>query len=136
MSDEIRKILDMVENDTITKEEGEQLIEAIYEKEAPKKNMAKNSTLRVRIDAKGDNGADKATVKVNLPLVLAKKMSGLTRLVPKNAKEDLTEQGIDLDSIDLAELIEMFENGEIEEDLVNIEAGEGDDATTVRIYVD
>ena len=74
--------------------------------------------------------------QVNLPLVLAKKMSGLTRLVPKNAKEDLNEQGIDLDSIDLAELIEMFENGEIEEDLVNIEAGDGDDATTVRIYVD
>ena len=40
------------------------------------------------------------------------------------------------DSNDLAELIELFENGEIGEDLVNIDVGEGDDKVVVKVYVD
>ncbi len=136
MSDETRRILDMVKNGTITQEEGEKLIEAIYEKEEPRKNTGKKSTLRVRIDTQGNNDDDKTTVNVNIPLILAKKMTGLTKLVPKNAKNDLAEEGIDLDSIDLGELITMFENGEIEEDLVNIDAGDDEDKVKVRIYVD
>ena len=138
MSEDTRRILDMVKNGIITEEEGEKLIEALYEKEKPRKNIKKKSTLRVRIDAKDDNGRDKATVNVNLPLVLAKKITGLTSLVPKSAKVELNDQGIDLDSIDLAELIGMFEDGEIDEDLVNIDAtdSEGDGTAKVRIYVD
>jgi len=138
MSEDTRRILDMVKNGVITEEEGEKLIEALYEKEEPRKNIKKKSTLRVRIDAKDDGGRDKATVNVNIPLVLAKKITGLTNLMPKKAKVELNEQGIDLDSIDLAELIGMFEDGEIEEDLVNIDTTneEGDESARVRIYVD
>ena len=120
MSDDVKRILDMVKNETITQQEGEELIEALYEKEEPKKNTGKNSTLRIRIDTQGNDDPDKTTVNVNIPLVLAKKMSGLTKLVPKSAKEELTGEGIDLDAIDIGELIEMFENGEISEDLVSI----------------
>lgn len=136
MSDDVKRILDMVKNETITQQEGEELIEALYEKEEPKKNTGKNSTLRIRIDTQGNDDPDKTTVNVNIPLVLAKKMSGLTKLVPKSAKEELTGEGIDLDAIDIGELIEMFENGEISEDLVSINTGDDDDKTTVRIYVD
>lgn len=138
MSDDIRRILDMVKNGVITDSEGEKLIEALYEKEKPRKNIKKKSTLRVRIDAKDGGGRDKATVNVNIPLVLAKKITGLTSLVPKSARVELHDQGIDLDAIDLAELIEMFENGEIDEDLVNIDATDdnSDDLAKVRIYVD
>ena len=136
MSEETRRILDMVKNNVITEEEGEKLIEALYEKEKPRKNTTKKSTLRVRIESEGSDKHDKSTVNVNIPLTLAKKVSGLTSFVPKKAKVDLTAQGIDLDSFDLVELIDMFESGEIEEDLVNIDVGDGDDLTKVRVYVD
>jgi len=136
MSEETRKILDMISNGTITQEEGEKLIEALYEKEEPRKNTGKKSTLRVRIDARGDGEGDKAVVNVNVPLILAKKMSGLTKLVPKSAKESLTDEGIDLDAIDLGELISMFEDGDIDEDLVTIDAGSEEKPVTVRVYVD
>lgn len=137
MSEETRRILDMISNGTITKEEGETLLEALYAKDnEPKKTVKRNSTLRVRIT--GNEGSrEKATVNVNLPLVMAKKVTGLMNVVPKSAKIELSEQGIDLDSIDLSELITMFEKGEIEEDLVNIDAtDEKGDITKVRVYVD
>jgi len=136
MSEETKRILDMVRNGTVTQEEGEKLIEALYEKEEPRKNTGKKSTLRVRIDTQGNSNDDKTTVNVNIPLILAKKMTGLTKLVPKSAKSDLAEEGIDLDSIDLGELIDMFENGEIDEDLVSIDSGDAEDKVKVRIYVD
>ena len=136
MSEETRRIIEMINNETITQEEGDKLIEALYKKEEPKKSTGKKSTLRVRIDTSGRNQDNNTTVNINIPLILAKKMSGLTNLVPKNPKNDLAEEGIALDSIDLAELIEMFENGEIGEDLINIDVGDGDDLTRVRVYVD
>ncbi len=58
----------------------------------------------------------------NVPLSLAKKAMGLVSLMPKDVKKELNESGIDLDAIDLKELIEMFENGEITEELVNVDA--------------
>ena len=134
MSDEIKKILDMVSNGTITQDEGEQLIEAIYQKDEETKVTKKNKTLRVRVTS-NEGDKEKATVNVNIPLVLAKKISGLTKLVPNQVKSDLTDQGIDLDSIDIRELIEMFESGEITEDLVDIDV-EGESPAKVRVYVD
>ncbi|MEX1377011.1 MAG: hypothetical protein AB1Z23_05975 [Eubacteriales bacterium] len=134
MSDEIKKILDMVSNGTITQDEGEQLIEAIYQKDEETKVTKKNKTLRVRVTS-NEGDKEKATVNVNIPLVLAKKISGLTKLVPNQVKSDLTDQGIDLDSIDIKELIEMFESGEITEDLVDIDV-EGENPAKVRVYVD
>jgi len=135
MSEDTRKILEMISNGTITQEEGEKLIDALYEKDNETKVVKKNSTLRVRITSNED-GKDKATVNVNFPLILAKKITGLMNLVPKSAKEELNEQGIDLNSIDLKELIEMFENGEITEDLVNIDADGEEGKAKVRVYVD
>ncbi len=136
MSEETRRILDMVKNNVITEEEGETLIEALYEREAPKSDVRKKSTLRVIIDSDGNKKNDKAIVKVNVPLVLAKKLTGLMNLVPKSTRIELNEQGIDLNSIDLTDLIEMFERGEIEDDLVNIDVDDNEDKAKVRIYVD
>ena len=137
MSEETKKILEMIKDGTISEAEGEKLIEALYAKdeEAAIKKTKSKSTLRIKITS-NESGKDNTNVNVNIPLVLAKKISGLTKIVPQGAKEDLNEQGINLDEIDLKELIEMFENGEIEEDLVNIDVDEDDEKTKVRIYVD
>lgn len=140
MNEEILRVLEMVKEGTISPEEGNKLISAITgdgQAEAPVAQPKKKYTmLRVRVDANDPKDSEKAKVTVNIPLSVAKKVSGLMNMVPNDAKAELSEQGIDLSSIDLAELIEMFERGDITEDLVNIEAGEGENKTYVKVYVD
>lgn len=136
MNEETKKILDMISNGTITQEEGGQLLEAIYANDKQTKQVHKNSTLRVRVLVNKPDGTEKATVNVNIPLVLAKKVGGLMSLIPNDAKNELREKGVDLDTIDLVELIEMFENGEITEDLVNVDATDKKETAKVRVYVD
>ena len=57
---------------------------------------------------------------------------------PKDVKKDLSDQGINLDDINISELIEAFEDGEIDEELVDINAvdDDGNETATVKIYVD
>ena len=92
--------------------------------------------LRVRVDTTDPAIENQAKVNVNIPLSVSKKAAGFLSLVPKDVKSDLSEQGIDLDSIDLKGLIEMFENGELTEELVNVEAGTPEKGAIVRVYVD
>ncbi len=136
MNDEILQVLEMVKNGKITTEEGERLIAAIQPNE--KQTISKNSKsmLRVRVDTTDPAIENQAKVNVNIPLSVAKKAAGFLSLVPKDVKSDLSEQGIDLDSIDLKGLIEMFENGELTEELVNVEAGTPEKGAIVRVYVD
>lgn len=141
MNEEVLKVLEMVKEGKITLEEGEKLLAALKQSEPeaateaePKKEKRKYSMLRIRIDAKDDD--DNAKVNVNVPLTLARKAAGLLSLVPKDAKKDLNDKGIDLDSIDLKELIDLFEVGELDEELVNIQAGDEEEGATVKIYVD
>lgn len=142
MNEEVLKVLEMVKEGKITLEEGEKLLVALKQSEPeaateaePTKKKLKNSMLRIRIDAK-DNGDDAAKVNVNVPLALAKKAAGLLSLVPKDAKKELNANGIDLDSIDIKELVDLFEMGELDEELVNIQAGDEEEGATVKIYVD
>lgn len=136
MNEEVLKVLEMVKGGKITPEEGEKLLSAIgVDKEnSPVKKRA--TMLRVRVDAHDPNKEDQAKVNVNIPLSLAKKMTGLVKMVPKDTKEELQEQGIDLDGINLKELIEMFEDGELTEELVSIDAGDETKGAKVRVYVD
>ena len=144
MNEEILKVLEMVKEGKISVEDGEKLIgalkqsgEAGEEKKAAPKSKAKYSMLRIRIDAKDPKKKeDEAKVTVNVPLTLARKAAGLLSLVPKDTKKDLNEKGIDLDSIDLKELIDLFELGELDEELVNIKVGDEEEGATVKIYVD
>lgn len=136
MSEETLKVLEMVKNGKITTEEGEKLIAAMDASDQPRKKNTKYTMLRVRVDVNDPDKSEQAKVTVNVPLSLAKKAAGLLNLIPKDAKAELSEKGIDLDGINLKELIEMFEDGEITEELVNVEAGNEEKGATVRIYVD
>jgi len=136
MNEEVTRILEMVRSGKVSPEEGEKLLAAIGQGEEPKKSSAKHTMLRVRVDARDPEKVDHAKVTVNVPLAIAKKAMGLLSLIPKEAKAELEEKGIDLDSIDLKELIEMFEDGELTEELVNIETGDETKGATVRVYVD
>ena len=140
MNEETVKILKMIEERKITAEEGKKLIEALggEEEMMPKKTAApgkKNKILRVVVDTKGE-GVENARVRVNVPLEVAKKLAGLTALIPKDAKSEMLENGIDIDAINLEELIGMFQDGLIDENLVDIETGESGKGASVKVYVD
>jgi len=139
MSEETLKVLEMIKEGKITPEEGEKLLSAMgmdseADAEAPKK--AKHTMLRVRVDTTDPEKKDQVKVSINVPLALAKKAAGLIALIPNDAKAELAAKGIDLSSIDIAELIGMFEDGLITEELVNVQAGDDEKGARVRIYVD
>jgi Asp-tRNA(Asn)/Glu-tRNA(Gln) amidotransferase B subunit len=136
MSEEILKVLEMVRDGKISAEDGEKLLSAMGTEAPAKKLGKKNSMLRVRVDVKDPDKKEQARVNVNVPLALAKKAVGLMNFIPKDAKKELAEQGIDLDEINLKELIELFEDGEISEELVNVDAGDDTQGAKVRVYVD
>ncbi len=136
MNEEIMRVLEMVKADKITPEEGEKLIAAVTGSESAPIRKARYSMLRVRVDVNDPEKTEQAQVNVNVPLSIAKKAAGLMALIPNDAKEELIEKGIDLASIDLVELIEMFEEGEINEELVNVKSGDEVKGATVKIYVD
>lgn len=145
MNEEILKVLEMVKDGKITVEDGEKLIAALKQSDEPapeseakpSRGKSKYSMLRIRVDARDPHQKEEeAKVTVNVPLTLARKAAGLLSLVPKDTKKDLNEKGIDLDSIDIKELIDMFELGELGEELVNIETGDDEKGATVKIYVD
>jgi len=143
MNEEVMKVLEMVKSGRITPEEGEKLLNALRMSEggaaagqaeaSPKKRA---SMLRVRVDADDPAHEDRAKININVPLTLGKKLTALTKLIPKQTREELDEKGIDISEINLQELIEMFEEGVIDGDLVNIDAGEEGQGAKVRIYVD
>jgi hypothetical protein len=136
MNEEIIRVLEMVKGEKITPEEGEKLISAITGTDSNAIKKSKYSMLRVRVDVRDPEKSEKAKVNVNVPLSVAKKAAGLMHLIPIDAKKELADKGIDLESFDLAELIEMFEDGEINEELVNVVAGDEEKGATVRVYVD
>ena len=139
MNEETLKVLELIKEGKITPEEGEKLLSAMRteeQPEAPKARTTKNSMLRVRVDVNDPDDKEKVKVNVNIPLILAKKAAGLISLLPKEAKAEMAEKGIDLEAINIAELIELFEDGLLTEELVNVDAGDGENSARVRVYVD
>jgi hypothetical protein len=143
MNEETLKILKMVEEGRITAEEGGKLIEALGkdEPEEPARPKAAPAPggkriLRIVVDSYGDAEKDNARVRVNVPLDVAKKVAKFTKVIPKEARKEMEEKGIDIDSIDLEGLIEMFLNGEIDENLVDVQTGNNEKGANVKIYVD
>ena len=139
---EKQKILKMVEDGKITAAEALELIEALGgpEKiqEPAKKAISKGkkTMFRIRIDADGNNGDGKAKVNVNIPISVAKKLSSLTKVIPASAKSEMEKEGFNIDELNLKELIEAIENGDIDEEIVNIDATGEEGGAKVKIYVD
>ncbi len=136
MNEEVLKVLEMVRDGKISAEDGEKLLGAMGTDAPNKKPVKKNSMLRVRVDVNDPDKKEQARVNVNVPLALAKKAVGLMSFIPKDTKKELADKGISLDDINLKELIELFEDGEIDEELVNVDAGDGVQGAKVRVYVD
>lgn len=140
---EKQKILKMVEDGKITAQDALELIEAMGKNEeaaAPPKTPSKrkNKMFRIRIDARDGKmgGKERAKVNVNIPISVAKKLTSLTKVIPDSAKSEMEKEGFNIDELNLRELLEAIESGEMDEEIVDIDVDEEGGGAKVKIYVD
>ena len=127
MGDDLKKILQLVEEGTITAQEAERLIGAIRENEEQNKSTEdtgrKNKFLRIRVLEEG-----KSKVNVNIPLSLVDITAKVgTKFIPY----DDIPNGEELKDIDWKEILDAIKKGASGK-LVDIQ--DGDDV--VEIYVE
>ncbi len=123
-SNERRKILDMLAAGQVSVEQATELLKALGPvaavpptppiPPAPPRRKGIAKILRINIDAGGGDEGEKAKIRVNVPIALAKFAS---KFMPQEAKAQL-----DLQGIDLAELLETIGDDLPEGRLVDIDA--------------
>lgn len=145
MNNEKEKILDMIENGTITAEDGARLLECLGET-AEKEKAAEKTQIRsdgermkgkkLRVDVNGFTEKDqKINVNVSVPLILARYADNIIEnCVPDNAMDGLKKNGVDLRSLNISKIVETFET--LEEDIINVDIKDPDTDMKVRVYVD
>ncbi len=135
------RILNLLKEGHITVEEAEELLRALEQPEATASAPValkdargrKTKKLRVQVDA-GENN-QKAKVNVNVPISIIKTIGPIiAKNMPKEAQQELDKAGVDL--VAIMESIETLIESGIEEDIVNVDIGDGEDMSKVRIYVE
>ncbi len=132
-SDERKRILDMLAAGQITAEQAAELLEAIGPTSATTASAVPATKgiarlLRISIDAHKPDGAKEATVRVNVPIALAK-FAG--RFLPPDARRELESQGIDLSS-----LLDSLGTDVPDGKLVDIDAASDEKGTTAKIVIE
>ena len=142
--DEMKKVLEMIEEGQISAAEGLELLDAlgnteevnevsIVEQSSP--SPVKYEFLRVRVTS--ESGATK--VKVNVPISLIRALGSLatlSQLIPENSRNDIN--GVDFNAIDIDKILEAIEEGTLGDGtIVDVEAlDEHGDKIWVKVYVD
>lgn len=143
--DKIR-ILNMVKNGVITVEEAEKLLSAAEpsdeqknprpsEEIALKDNRGrKGKKFRIVVDAANDK-LKGAKVNVSIPLSLIRTLGPvIVKNLPKETRDELSNSGVDIIQI-ITDIESIIDSG-LDEDIVNVDTGEGDEKAKVRIYVE
>ena len=146
MESEKLKILEMIQEGKITSAEGLELLNALNEADKPEKMLSLSKTnsnmkerfLRVRVT--GEGGSLKK-VDVNIPLSLLKVASKFVNMgmgmVPKEARDQMEQKGIDIAQIDFDELIQLIEQGLSDGKLVDVDVADPEHGRIkVEVYVD
>ena len=146
MQNEKLKILEMIQEGKISSTEGLELLNALQETDKPEKNLSltkmdanmKERFLRVRVTGDG-TGVKK--VDVNIPLSLLKAASKFVNMgmgmVPKEAREQMEQKGIDISKIDFDELIQLIDQGLSDGKLVDVDVADPEQGRIqVEVYVD
>ncbi len=146
MDNEKMKILQMIQEGKLTSAEGMELLNALQDTEkneaAPavikNKDNIKDRFLRVRVTGEG-SGLKKADVNIPLALlsVAAKFVNIGMGMIPKEAREQMEEKGIDLTKIDFDELIMLIDQGLSDGKLVDVDLADQEHGNLkVEVYVD
>jgi len=92
MKNERLRILKMVEEGKIDIDEANKLLETLEgDKKIEKKSNSKNKSIKILVEEDGEE-----KVNISLPMILAK---SFMKFLPKNAKESLNNQGVELDQV-------------------------------------
>lgn len=135
MNKEKLKILEMIQEGKITPAEGLKLLKAFEDNnESNGKSNGKNLRFLVHNDKS-------KTINIKIPLRLLKVFSKLPILgmsfLPEQARVEMKKRGIDFSCLDVEELLNMIENGLVEEKLMDIDIDAPDEGKTkVEICVD
>ena len=137
MSEETRKILEMLADKKITAEEADKLLEKLSSQPAAEakpenssssassnSSSAKPRFLRIAIDKPGEN-----QVNVRVPLAFARSGSHLLAVLPTSVRKKLSEQGIDLSEAGVFDPTKWATLGE--DSAIEIERGNG---KKVRVF--
>lgn len=138
------RILNMVKNGVLTIEEAEKLLSASEPApEAPRlsEDIAlkdtrgrKGKKFRIVVDAAGEK-TKAAKVNITIPVSLIRSIGPVVaKNMPRETQEELNKSGIDIMQI-FADIETVIDSG-LEEDIVNVDTGEGEEKAKVRIYVE
>ena len=139
------RILNLLRDGAITPEEAEQLLDALEsgrtdEAPAPEPVALKDTRgrkakkLRILVDST-EKDSGKSKVNVSIPVSLIRSLGPIALSgIPRDAKKELEEKGIDIKAI-FDQIEELIDSG-MEEDFVDVDTGEGDAPSKVRIYVE
>ncbi len=126
MSQEKLKILEMIQNQVISPQEGAELLKAVdADKQSAPKVAKKEAFKMFKIRIQSGDG-DK--VNVQIPLEFAKVALRSKKGIP-NLNKKMANMDVDIDFDQILDLIEQGTDGKI----VDIESGDGD---TVQIYIE
>jgi hypothetical protein len=135
IQDERKKVLDMLAAGQISVDQASDLLRALGENGppagAPPPTPPRTGTarlLRISIDASEGGDSDRAKIRVNVPLGLAKFAS---RFLPAEARSELEAQGIDL-----SELITAITTETPEGRLVDIDVDDDGGGKKAKIIVE
>ena len=126
MNEEKMRILQMVEEGKISASEASELLDALgseqQEEKALQKPSMKGRKLRILVTKPG---SEKPQVNIRIPLRLVK---WAERFIPKEAKQELDDQGIDIDEI-VGSIDEL-------EDLTLVDVTDEDTGEQVKIFIE
>lgn len=147
MSEQL-KILEMIEKGQITATEGMELLEALNlanEAENTGNTVTTAQTIRPKYNYKflkvrvtSDNST--VNVNVNVPLrlltTLGEIATKMTAVIPADARKEMESKGIDITSIDFAQIIEEIVNGTLDDpNIVDVEAWSEEQHAMVKVKI-
>lgn len=127
MSEELMRVLKMVESGIITSEEGQKLIQAMQKSEQKVARVNSHPIGRfLRVDILSTEEGEKETVQINFPLNLAKvvlKMGVVQKQLTAKVGEDV--------NLDIEEILALIDS-EVMGDLMTIDTKDA----KIRIWID
>ncbi len=142
------KILEMIEKGQITATEGMELLEALNLTNdtgaeantaiAARAVQAKYNYKFLKIRVTSDNST--VNVNVNVPLrlltTLGEIATKLTSVIPADARKEMESKGIDITTIDFAQIIEEIVNGTLDDpNIVDVEAWSEEQHAMVKVKI-
>jgi len=136
MNNEKLRILEMIEQGTISAIDGLDLLKAIESPVEAKTATSTNLSNRfLRVKVQGSSSVKK--VDVNVPLSLVQVATSLMKFIPKEAQDQMKEKGIDLSTFDFDEIVRLIDEGLTDGKLVDVEINdEKEGEMQVEVYVD